>query len=88
MKGMQASLMNAPLCSAMLNAAEEAKKPLVIEELDFHKKKLCLKESGNHSQARLLSSFAYNLFFSFLKARAFKQDIAVHLHCKALSKIF
>lgn len=66
------------VCKEIIKKAEEAKKPLVIEELDFQKKKLSLKESGNHSQARLLSSFAYGLFFSFLKARAFKQDIAVH----------
>jgi len=54
---------------------KKLKKPLVIEKLDFQKKKL---SSQTAKQARLLSSFAYGGFFSFLKSRAYKHGIAVH----------
>ena len=62
----------------LIEKAKETKKPIVIEKLDFKKKKLALREEGNPSFSRLLSSFAYGLFFLFLTARAFKHGIAVH----------
>jgi hypothetical protein len=34
---------------------------------DFHQKKLALKEEGNKKFSRLLSLFAYGLFFLFLR---------------------
>jgi IS605 OrfB family transposase len=53
-------------------------KPLVIEKLDFCKKKLSLKEKGCNHVSRLLSGFAYGLFYDFLIARAYKHGIMVH----------
>ncbi len=61
-----------------IERAKETKKPIVIEDLDFPKKKLSLKEKGNKKFSRLLSSFAYGLFFVFLKARAYKHGVTVH----------
>jgi IS605 OrfB family transposase len=66
------------LCKAIIDKAKETNKPLVIENLDFQKKKLSLKEKGCSQWSRLLSSFAYGLFYVFLKARAYKHGIIIH----------
>lgn len=66
------------LCKAIVERAKETKKPLVIEKLDFHKKKFSLTEKGNGQLARLLSGFAYGLFFAFLLGRAFKEGVTIH----------
>jgi IS605 OrfB family transposase len=52
-------------------------KPIVVEALDFQKKRNSLKEA-NSRFARMLSSFAYRLFFLCLITRAFKSGITVH----------
>jgi IS605 OrfB family transposase len=66
------------LCKAIINKAKETNKPLVIEKLDFQKKKLALKEKGCSKSSRLLSGFAYGLFYVCLMARAYKHGIVVH----------
>lgn len=53
------------LCKTIINKAKETKKPLVIEKLDFQKKKLSLKEQG---YSKVLACYpvllmAYFLFF-------------------------
>lgn len=65
------------VCMEMIKYAKEVKKPIVIEKLDFQKKKISLKE-GSKKFARLLSSFSYGTFFTFLLSRAFKHGIKVH----------
>lgn len=62
----------------IVELAKKAKKPLVIEDLDFQRKKLSLAEEASSKFARMLSSFAYSLFFSFLKSRSYKQGVTVH----------
>jgi IS605 OrfB family transposase len=52
-------------------------KPLVIEKLDFAKKKSSL-EHVSRRHARMLSSFAYTGIQTFLRSRAFDAGIAVH----------
>ncbi len=52
-------------------------KPLIIEELDFRKKKSELREKASASYARMLSSFAYNSLITHLKSRASKQGVFV-----------
>ncbi len=47
------------LCNKIVQQAKEQQKPIVIEKLDFQKKKQSLEEQGNKKFARLLSSFAY-----------------------------
>lgn len=66
------------ICKEIINTAKETKKPIVIEKLDFRKKKLALKENNNSKFARLLSSFAYRLFLLFLTTRAYKHGIVIH----------
>jgi len=58
------------------NKALHSGKPIVIEKLDFSKKKATLgEESRNYS--RMLSGFAYSKFKEMLKARASKFGVAV-----------
>ena len=57
--------------------AESKNKPLIIEELDFKKKKSELKEKGSARYARMLSSFAYNSLITHLKSRSSKKGVLV-----------
>lgn len=65
-------------CTMAVAHAEKVRKPIVIENLDFRKKKQTLKETAPKSQARLLSSFAYQAICTHLKSRGFKQQIEVY----------
>ena len=60
----------------LIAIAAGRKKPLVIEELDFRKKKAAL-EKENRRYARMLSSFAYRLTHTVIAARAFEAGIEV-----------
>ena len=66
------------ICKHIIAKAKETKKPIIIEQLDFKNKKLTLREQSNPTFARLLSRFAYALFFLFLIARAFKNGVAIY----------
>ena len=59
---------------AVVNFASKAGKPLVMEELDFAKKKAEL-ENTDVRYARMLSSFACNKVVSSLKAAAFRTGV-------------
>jgi len=61
---------------SMAEQAEAAGKPLVIEQLDFQKKKAEL-ETTNSKQARLLSSFAYRHVAAHLKAACYRAGVDV-----------
>ena len=64
--------------SAMIIAlCQETQKPLVIENLDFKKKKAQLREK-NPSYSRMLSSFAYASIIAHLKSRGAVNGIEVH----------
>lgn len=56
----------------------QTKKPVIIEKLDFQKKKLALKEQGNKKLSRMLSSFAYGLFFQSLLSQGYRKGIPIH----------
>lgn len=56
--------------------AREAQKPIVVESLDFTRKKRELKDQGVR-YARMLSSLAYTRILASLKARAFDAGIQV-----------
>jgi IS605 OrfB family transposase len=57
--------------------AEEKYKPLVLEDLDFQKKKTALREKHQGSHARMLSSFAYGSIITHLQSRASKKGVLV-----------
>jgi IS605 OrfB family transposase len=61
---------------SVVEQARQAGKPLVIEQLNFQKKKAEL-ETVSRKQARLLSSFACDKMASSLKAAAFRAGVEV-----------
>ncbi|MBM3207659.1 MAG: IS200/IS605 family element transposase accessory protein TnpB [Chlamydiae bacterium] len=62
------------------------KKPLVLENLDFQKKKSSLREEKN-SYARMLSSFAYQNILTHLKAKGASKGIQVQTVNPAFSSL-
>ena len=64
-------------CAQVVNHAEQTLKPLVLEDLDFQKKKQSLRESCSPSQSRKLSSFSYQAILTHVKSRAFGKKIEV-----------
>jgi len=58
--------------SGLVQWSQETKKPLVLEKLDFQKKKGSLKEHGNSKQSRMLSSLSYNFIIETIKSRSFR----------------
>ena len=63
-------------CAQIIHFAQIRGKPLVIENLDFQKKKSELKNT-TPKLARMLSSLTYNSLKNSLKTRGFKQGIDV-----------
>lgn len=61
---------------SMVEQARQAGKPVVIEKLNFQKKK-AEREAVNRKQARMLSSFACNKVASSIKAAAFRAGVEV-----------
>ena len=74
----QLKALTGDICKTIIDQAKKTNKPIVIEKLDFQKKKLTLKETSNSRFSRLLSGFAYGLFYTLLIARAYKHGITVH----------
>ena len=60
-----------------ISYAETTHKPLILEELDFQKKKTELKEKNKAFHSRMLSSFAYRSVITHLKSRAIKKGVLV-----------
>ena len=56
---------------------EQAQKPLVLENLDFQKKKAQLRQK-HKTYARMLSAFAYQTILTHLKSRGKSKGIQVH----------
>jgi IS605 OrfB family transposase len=61
----------------VIHLCKQTQKPLIIEKLDFQKKRAQLKEQGA-PYSRMLSSFAYASIISHLQARGQAQGIQVH----------
>ena len=61
---------------SVVEQARQAGKPLVIEKLNFQKKKAEL-EAVNRKQARMLSSFSCNKVASHIKAAVFRAGVEV-----------
>jgi IS605 OrfB family transposase len=56
--------------------AVQSHKPIVLERLEFSKKKAALENEGT-ARARMLSSFAYNQAIQYLKAAAFRAGVQI-----------
>jgi IS605 OrfB family transposase len=64
-------------CAQVVSHAEQTLKLLILEDLDFQKKKRSLRETCSPSQSRKLSSFSYQSILTHLKSRAFGKQIEV-----------
>ena len=60
----------------VMSLAVRSRKPLVIERLEFRKKKAALENAGSR-RARMLSSFAYRQAMQSLRAAAFRAGVEV-----------
>jgi IS605 OrfB family transposase len=65
------------VCANIVDYAKEKGKSLVVEDLDFQKKKTQLKEQSFSTHSRMLSSFAYKSIKDNLKARAWKNGVQI-----------
>ena len=72
----QAKAIIGDACKAIVALAEDKQKPIILESLDFSKKKQSLTSMSN-KRARMLSGFAYNQIKHNLESRAFKHGIEV-----------
>ena len=64
-------------CAKIVDMAIESKKPIIIEKLEFQKKKASLKEQ-NKKYARIMSSFAYRKIIEMICSRAWRLKIQTH----------
>ena len=64
-------------CASIIDYAKATQKTLVIENLDFQKKKTALKEHNNPKHARMLSGLSYSSIKQFLNSRAWKEGVQV-----------
>ena len=60
----------------LVDYAQEKQKPLIIEQLDFAKKKRDLNQESP-KYARMLSSFSYASIIEMLKSRAYRANVSV-----------
>ncbi len=72
----QAKALIGDAVKAVIAKAEASSKPVVIEKLDFSKKKSGLEKEGPH-YARMLSGLAYNGIIEGIKSRAYRQGVEV-----------
>jgi len=62
---------------AYIQYAKKTQKTIVIENLDFQRKKSQLKEQHNPTHSRLLSSFAYSHIKNGLYSRGWKEGVEI-----------
>ncbi len=62
----------------IVNQACAAQKPIVMEKLDFQKKKMTLRETRSTKFSRMLSSLAYSTIIAALKSRSLRFGVEVY----------
>jgi IS605 OrfB family transposase len=65
------------VCAKVVEQAKKSGKTLIIENLDFQKKRAGLKELARPAHARMLSGFAYQQIKNNLKGRAWQEGVEV-----------
>jgi len=73
----QAKALIGEACVSIVKEAQEKGKSLVIEQLDFQKKKAQLKENNVTKHSRMLSSLSYNSIKDNLQGRAWKYGVQI-----------
>ena len=66
--------------------ARQARKPLVIERLDFQRKKVAL-EGESRGRSRMLSSFGYGRMKAYFLSRGYRQGVEVYQVNPAYSSV-
>jgi IS605 OrfB family transposase len=73
----QAKAIIGDAAKAAIAHAQKVHKPLIIEDLDFQKKKASLREKHTKSHSRMLSSFCYQSIITHLKSNGSKKGVLV-----------
>ena len=82
----QAEALIGDAVTRVVEYARQARKPLVIERLDFSRKRAALEgESAKHS--RMLSSFGYGRMKAYLLSRGYRQGVEVYQVNPAYSSV-
>ena len=82
----QAEALTGDAVARVVEYARQARKPLVIERLDFSRKRAALEgESAKHS--RMLSSFGYGRMKAYFFSRGYRQGVEVYQVNPAYSSV-
>lgn len=73
----QAKALIGDAVAKIVNWSVSTQKPIVVEKLDFQKKKNALREFGFNKYSRMLSSFSYNSIINHIKARSYRFGVKV-----------
>ncbi len=71
----QAKALIGDICREIVLLAQEKRKPIIVEKLDFKKKKARLKEESSSKLARMLSSLSYSYILESLHRKAFQEGV-------------
>ena len=74
----QARAMIGDISAQIVSYAKSCKKPIILERLDFQKKKASFNRRQSKKWARKLSSFAYRTIIETIKSRSWQEKIEVH----------
>ena len=82
----QAEALIGDVVATVVQYAKEAGKPIVIEKLDFRRKKATL-EGESRKYSRMLSSFGYGKIKAYFLSRGYREGVEVHQVNPAYSSV-
>ena len=82
----QAEALIGDAVACVVEYARQARKPIVIERLDFQRKKAAL-EGGSAKHSRMLSSLSYGKTKAYLLSRGYRQGVEVYQVNPAYSSV-
>ena len=82
----QAEALIGDAVATVVEYAREVRKPIVIEKLDFRRKKTAL-EGENRRYSRMLSSFSYGKVKAYFISRGYREGVEVHQVNPAYSSV-
>ena len=82
----QAKAIISDACKRVVLLAKEKEKPIILEQLDFTKKKVLLR-ACTPKYARMLSSFSYSGVIQGITCKAFREGVAVFFVNPAMTSI-
>ena len=82
----QAGALIGDVVATVVQYAREAGKPIVIEKLDFRRKKASL-EGESRKYSRMLSSFSYGKIKAYFLSRGYREGVEIHQVNPAYSSV-